>query len=301
MKHPLLMTGIIILLFFLAQLTGLVILDRYSSVPAMNSTSQGNVTYADLPFGMERADATGIETVYVFGIGILIGTLLILGLIKFGGGKFLKLWLFTACVMLLTISFSAFIPAGYALILAVFFSIFKTFKVNVVLHNISEIFLYGGLAAMFVPLLTIHTAILLLLIISVYDAIAVWKIKHMVTMATSMADMKVFAGLFIPYGLTDVPQSEGSIEPRKVQYAMLGGGDIAFTLLFAGVVYESLLLTMPMLTAFAFAMIIPVFTTSSLIGLMMISKQGKFYPAMPFLTVGCLVGYGVMLLCLAVA
>ena len=42
--------------------------------------------------------------------------------------------------------------------------------------------------------------------------------------------------------------------------------------------------------------LIPLFTAFALLWLLMLAKKDKFYPAMPFVAVGCFVGYGVMLL-----
>ncbi|MBT4446697.1 hypothetical protein HOC96_05585, partial [archaeon] len=70
----------------------------------------------------------------------------------------------------------------------------------------------------------------------------------------------------------------------KVQSAILGGGDIAFPLLFAGVLLKDYSMTA--------ALIIPIFATAALSILFYYSKKGKFYPAMPFISAGCFVGLG---------
>ena len=43
-------------------------------------------------------------------------------------------------------------------------------------------------------------------------------------------------------------------------------------------------------------LIIPVVTSIALLLLFLKSEKGKFYPAMPFLTAGCLVGFGIVYL-----
>ena len=74
----------------------------------------------------------------------------------------------------------------------------------------------------------------------------------------------------------------------KVSLAILGGGDVAFPLIFAGVI----------LRAFSFldASIVAFTSTLSLFFLFSIAKKEKFYPAMPFITAGCLIGYLIILL-----
>ena len=74
----------------------------------------------------------------------------------------------------------------------------------------------------------------------------------------------------------------------KVRMAMLGGGDIGFTLLFSGVVLVKM--------GFLQAIIVSLVTTLALFLLFMYSKQNKFYPAMPFLSAGCFLGLLISLL-----
>ena len=72
--------------------------------------------------------------------------------------------------------------------------------------------------------------------------------------------------------------------------AILGGGDVAFPLIFAGVVMKAL--------SFTHALIIAAATTLASLFLFIGAKKQKFYPAMPFLTAGCLIGYALSLLIL---
>ena len=177
----------------------------------------------------------------------------------------------------LTVSFAAFIADMFAVILGVVLAGWKLFKPNVIIHNLTELFVYGALAAIFAPLLSIYSVIILLLLISVYDYIAVCKTKHMIKMAKSQEKAKVFAGLLIPYGKNA---------------AILGGGDIGFPLLFSGVVMQH----------FSFGLLnwqvylVPVFAALGLLTLFLWGDGKKFYPAMPFITAGCLIALGLVFL-----
>ena len=165
-----------------------------------------------------------------------------------------------------------------AIILAVVFALLKIFKPNKYIHNFTELFIYAALAAIFVPLLNVWSVVILLVLISIYDYIAVRKTKHMVKLAKSQSKAKVFAGFLIPYD--------------KDKVAILGGGDVGFPLLFAGVVM--------MHFGFGFLdfrnFIIPLFAALGLLYLFVKSDKKKFYPAMPYVTLGCLVGLGVVYL-----
>jgi len=146
----------------------------------------------------------------------------------------------------------------------------KTFKNNFYIHNFTELFIYGGLAAIFVPVMGIAAMIIVLVVISVYDFIAVFKTKHMIKMAKFQTKIKLFAGLYVPYG-------------KKA--AILGGGDLGFPLLFSGVVFRS----------YGWISLIIVLTSAlALSYLLFKSEKNKYYPAMPYLTIGCLIGYGII-------
>ena len=91
-----------------------------------------------------------------------------------------------------------------------------------------------------------------------------------------------------------MPYKLPSLKPRakkgavKVKMAILGGGDLGFPLIFAGVVFKSVGLYQ--------AMIIPVFAAIALLLLLLLGRKDRFYPAMPFISAGCFVGYVAVLL-----
>ena len=299
MKHTLKITIILVLVFLAAQLMGLSILDSYIDHEALAET--GNLTYSNLPIGIERPEVSeGSSFIYIL-LAILIGTALLLLLIKFKKMNLWKIWFLLAVIVCLTIAFSAFIGQVAALVLAIILAVSKIYKPNVFIHNITEIFIYGGLAEIFVPIMNLFAAIMLLILISLYDMYAVWKSKHMVKLANFQTSSKVFAGLAIPYKLPKkeekiiLKKEDKKIAKKGIKTAILGGGDIGFPLMFAGVVMKGLLIANVALP-FLKIMIIPLITSIALLILLIKSEKDKFYPAMPFLTAGCLAGYGILLL-----
>jgi presenilin-like A22 family membrane protease len=300
MKHTLLVTLVLVSIFLISQIVGLLVIERYVEEKTIDrETGQIiNTTYTELPFGMQRPQIEESKS-YIFIIGaVLLGTVIILVLVKFRSFKIWKLWFLMSVVLCLTVSFSAFmlryqiIAAGIAIVLA----LIKIYKPNVIIHNITEIFIYGGLAAIFVPVINLYAIVILLLIISVYDMIAVWKSKHMIKMAMFQAESKVFAGFSIPYkkGISGRKNNKTREKERvtkdreNIQSAILGGGDIGFPLLFAGVVMKS--------QGFLKVLIIPLVASAGLFLLLYFAKKERFYPAMPFLTLACFVGYGIVML-----
>jgi hypothetical protein len=57
---------------------------------------------------------------------------------------------------------------------------------------------------------------------------------------------------------------------------------------------KGLMLHEPVFSAFVKTLIIPLFAGLALLYLLVKAEKDKFYPAMPFLSIGCLAGYGVL-------
>tara|TARA_B100001971_G_C18139310_1_gene509463 strand:- start:127 stop:1053 length:927 start_codon:yes stop_codon:yes gene_type:complete len=306
MKHTLKITLLLVFIFFITQVIGLAITKEYINIKEYidpeTKIATREIVSEELPFNLERPEIEESTSYIWILFAVIIGTLLLLAIIKFKKMGLWKLWFFLAVFFTMAISFSAFIPQTAAAILAFILALAKTYKPTTIMQNLTEIFIYGGLAAIFVPVVNIKSIFILLILISVYDIIAVRHTKHMVTLAKFQTKSNVFAGLLIPYGngkgriTTKAKKEEGIIKERGGKIAVLGGGDIGFPLIFAGVVMKGMMLENPGLIGFLKTLIIPVFVSLALFYLLVRSKKDKFYPAMPYLTVGCVVGYFVVLL-----
>ncbi|MBS3152036.1 hypothetical protein J4230_01360 [Candidatus Woesearchaeota archaeon] len=280
MKHNLRVTSILIILFLMSHVLGLFVIKHY--LPKEEN----------LPLGIQKPEFEERTSYIPIIIAIFAATVIALVLIKFAAFRIWKLWYLASIFITLIISFNAFIPEMIALFLAIIFSLLKTFRNGILIHNFTEIFVYGGLAAIFVPVLSVWSIFVLLVLISIYDVIAVWKTRHMISMAKFQIKSKIFAGLFVPYstkvlskGLTKKGQYGKEI---KVNEAVLGGGDIAFPLMFSGVMLKIFGFSAAIITSFTAALALAI--------LFFIAKKKKFYPAMPFITTGSLTGYFIVLL-----
>ncbi len=283
MKHNFGIIALLLILFISAHVIGLAVVKYY--LPEDKP----------LPLNIQKPEFDEKTSFLPIFITILVATAIALVLIKFKSYRLWKFWFLTSVFLTLTVSFSSFLPQVFAVVLAIIFSLLKTFKQSVIIHNLTEVFIYGGLAAIFVPVLSLTSIIILLLLVSVYDFIAVRKTKHMISLANFQSDSKIFAGLFIPYSKKNKTfhvARELSVQPKDSKtlhsQAILGGGDIGFTLLFSGVILKNF--------GFSQALVVSLVAAISLGILFFAAEKDKFYPAMPFLTVGCLVGYGLVLL-----
>ncbi|MBU0614724.1 MAG: hypothetical protein KJ601_01390 [Nanoarchaeota archaeon] len=305
MKHTLKITIVLVLLFIAAQLVGLATITNYIQVDKqLTETGEEKITinYPDTALGeqpdIDKEDNTEMTaTVTVIFFALIIGTVLLLLLIRFNLGKLWKIWFFMAIFMALSVSFKVYTNIIAAFILGALLAAWRIFKPNPWVHNVTEVFIYTGIAILILPLINVTGAIVMLIIISFYDMYAVWKSKHMVKMAKFMTNKKLFAGLFVEY---KQPKGKSSKKAagKTVKSAILGGGDIAFPLLFSVTVLESRIITKGLTKSVALSqtLIVTLFVTLSLLLLFLLSKKDRFYPAMPFLTAGCLVGYAVLML-----
>ncbi len=291
MKHTVKITIFLVLLFLAAQIIGLIVIDKYTDKE--KSTDEITV-YKELPY-FERPDIQpSISYIYII-VAILIGTGMLLLLIRFKKNTLWKLWFFLSVLIVLFISLAAFIDRTSSTqltvvgILALLLATYKVLRPSLIVQNLTELLMYGGLAAIFVPILNLLSVFILLILISIYDMYAVWYSKHMIKLAKFQTKSKVFAGLFVPYTLKGIkPVKKTKKKLGKIRTAILGGGDIAFPLLFAGVVMKSF--------SFLQTLIVPVVVSISLLLLFLKSEKGKFYPAMPFLTIGCFIGFAIVYL-----
>ena len=290
MKHNWPITLMLVGMFLLAQIIGLGIIRSY--IDPVKTLEEGVVSWKALPniagYGLERPEvAPSISVLYII-IALLIGTVLILLIMRWQKTSLWKLWFWLAVALCLHIAFASVMASGFALLLAVVFASLKILRPTILIHNFTELFIYGGLAVIFVPLLTVMTTIILLVLISFYDMYAVWKSKHMARLAQFQAKSGIFAGLLLPYAPGKIVISRKQVKKTtKIRTAILGGGDIGFPLIFAGVVLKDIGIQPALLIVLGSAL--------ALFGLLWFGHKKKFYPAMPFLTAGCMVGYGLAL------
>ena len=304
MKHSLEVTLFLACLFLAAQIMGLFITQQYIHEVKVLETGKVDVTWQALPsiggVEIERPEVEPAKGVWLIAIAVAIGTVLILLMMRMRHDILWRMWFFLAAGICLTIAFGAFLGNFASFTLGFLLAYLKVFRPALVVQNLTEIFIYGGLAAIFVPILDKMSVILLHFLISVYDMYAVWQSKHMIKLAKFQTKAKVFAGMLIPYRMPKLKNNAKTEKAKKMQIkrhelkkiriktAILGGGDIGFPLIFAGVIMKEV--------GIWNAMIIPVFVTIALVMLLLFGKKDKFYPAMPFLSIGCLAGYGALMI-----
>lgn len=303
MKHSLTITLVLLGMFLLTQLIGLGVVSFYAPHTEQvvkfnedNTTSIANIMTYDLPYGMAPPqDLEPKSSLVSIVIALIIAIVLMLLLMRLNAETFLLLWFFVVVVIALGITLTAvlspFAAASYiAILVALPLAYLKIFKRNLIVHNITELLIYPGIAAIFIPLVTITTAVILLVLISLYDMYAVWHTGFMQRMAHyQIKTLRIFSGFFIPYvnprHKSNFAKATKKGKSVKVSVAILGGGDVVFPIIPAGVVMQQL--------SFWHGFIVSIGATIALATLLYLSEKGKFYPAMPFISIGCFIALGI--------
>ena len=296
MKASLKIISILLILFVLAQLIGIAVINSYSpkTVQINQNGTLVNVTNYNLPSWVAPQQEINPDlTVSYIILALAFGAVLMLLLMKIRAEIFLRIWFFAVISIALGITINALLigienSEIISLIIAIPLSALKIFRRGIITHNLTELMIYPGLAAIFVPLLNIWSMVILLIIISIYDIYAVWHAGFMQKMAKyQMEKVRVFAGFFVPYigkkerEIMRNQKSKNKGKKLKLHIAMLGGGDVVFPMILSGIVFNTFGL-IP-------ALIIVLGATLGLASLFYISEKGKFYPAMPFISAGCLI------------
>jgi len=109
--------------------------------------------------------------------------------------------------------------------------IFSWLKISsVFIHDLTMILGIAGIGASLGLSLQPQIVIILLIVFSIYDFIAVYKTKHMIKMAKEMIEAGAILGLICPQKISDFKFSLKEVKPGG-KFLILGGGDIAFPLL----------------------------------------------------------------------
>lgn len=292
MKHKPKIILIILTMFILTQLIGLYVVNHY--------IQDGN----EHPF-IESPEVETESQYYYFFIQIILAFIIAIGilflLIKHDLSIVIRVWFFLVIILALGYAFNSFLfrleySLALSFVLAAVLGYIKMFKRDILTHNLTEFFIYPGIASIFVPVLSPITIVVLLIVISGYDMWAVWKSGIMQKMAKYQMDsLKVFSGFYVPY-LTENQKakikkaSESKSKKAKeqkisVNVAILGGGDVIFPIVTAGVFLEA--------SGIIPALFVIAGATIGLAYLFINSEKKKFYPAMPFITAGIFAGLAI--------
>ncbi len=313
MKHNLKVTLILLLMFLATQFIGLYVVNSYSPTQIIDGDIL-NVTAQELPYGLEtpevREEVEYNYFLYSIIFAFIIAILLLFLLMRFNVALVIKIWFFLVIIVSLGIAINSFFPglknaSTIAIIIALPLAYVKIFKNSFFVHNLTELLVYPGIAAVLVPILNLKTMIFLLIIISIYDMWAVWKSGLMQKMAKyQIQELNIFSGFFVPHlskklkdkikavkKLPKKKQEKFKKEKFKINFAILGGGDVVFPILASGVVLKEYgFTTIGALQVPLASIFVIIGAALGLSYIFFYGQKKKFYPAMPYITAGIFLG-----------
>ena len=171
---------------------------------------------------------------------------------------------------------------NFSIVAVLIFLLIK--KPSLIVHNLAVVFAISGVGAGLGLSFTPEMVILLLLIFSIYDFIAVYKTKHMVKMAKAMVAHRAILGIIVPQKISDL---QSQIKAVKIggKFLILGGGDIVFPLIFTVSLIPQGILNSLIVAGFSLIGLLAGF-------LIFISKKTRSpMPALPPIALLTIVGY----------
>ena len=295
MKYDWKTTILLVCMFFISQIFGLFLISKDIQVK-ITPTGEREILHGETVLG-PRPELVGLES-FLWLIGaIAISTSILLLIMWVGKIEWWKILFLTSVFLCVALALGVFLPSILAYLLAFLLVVLRFLKPNFLTHNLTQILTYSGIAILLVPLFDIKWMITLLLVISAYDIFAVYFSKHMVKLALFQAKSDLFAGISVPHGSGKILKLERKRKTKgkkvMLERAIIGGGDVAFPLLFSGVLLEHLIKTRGLSIQMAFlrVLIVPLLSTLILFLLLVKGERQKFYPGMPFLTTACLISF----------
>lgn len=160
---------------------------------------------------------------------------------------------------------------------------------SVWVHDILMVLGLAGAASFFGLGFDPAIIIVLLVLLSFYDFVAVYKTKHMVRIAKEMIEKRVVLGFIIPKQLKYFKDKLAKVQPAG-NFLILGGGDVVFPNLLAVSVIPSGIIK---------ALIIVLFSLAGLFfsyWLLVSQKDSEPIPALPPVALFAIIGYFVSML-----
>ncbi len=234
----------------------------------------------------------GLPLLYFLGAVVLLGVILFLVPVD-------KLKIAFRIMFMLLFAWGMFITLGLSLpilaasLISIAGGSMWFFRPRVWLHNLLMIFTLASVGAVFGFLLSPWTAISFMLVISVYDVLAV-RLGYMLWMVKRLSESETLPAFVIPKRISawNLNLKESGFkklfedESAEREFSILGGGDIGFPLM--------LVVSVFFVYGFASCVIVAAFSLLGLISAYLIQLfflKGKPMPALPPITFVSLIGF----------
>ncbi len=231
---------------------------------------------------VNSSPGSGINLFLMIGVA----TALMIGLYKLKMDRIIKGWYFSALFLTTLIFFMVFFPTGIAVGLAAAVFTIKYFTKDYWTRNVLDTFSYAGAGALFGTMLGVRPALIFIGVLALYDIVAVFFTKHMLSLVEGGLSTGTFMGIVYPKNgdfedlsedITDESSSDGT------QIGVVGGGDIIVPMMFS----ISLLKLYGVTSALAASL-------GAAVGLAVLmdrAEKDTFYPAIPIVGGGAVIAW----------
>lgn len=250
-----------------------------------------NLQTTQLSEGTAVVNSQAVSGLYLVGL-IVVATALMLLLYKYRFGSLITVWFYSALGVTLLLFFGSFLSTLISLVVAAGLLTLRIKSKSLWTRNFVDIFSYAGAGAFFGTMIGPLPAMIFLGVLAIYDILSVFYTGHMVSLAEEGMDSNTFMGIVYPKEGGNVDEVELKKEPdegeKKVKIGVLGGGDVI----------APMILSISLLNSFG---VLASFLTSlgALAGLYFlfnIMDENSFYPAIPFIAAGAVIGFFISLL-----
>lgn len=232
-----------------------------------------------LPFLPIAGQGASLISFFIF---FFAATIFIFLLLEYRRGRFLYRSLF-AIVLFVGLSkvFELVFPQGLSMVIAIIFIIGLFLLPIIWVHDVVVVIAAAGIGPMFGLQFSWQSTAFILIVISIYDVIAVFMTRHMITLTEEMIRHQASFALIIPEKWQEFKYSLSAVHPGT-GFLVVGGGDVVLPMLLTSSAY----LIQPALAWWiAAGTLLGVFLNHGLL-----VAYRRPLPAMPFLTFGAFVG-----------
>lgn len=187
--------------------------------------------------------------------------------------------------------FGTFISSPWDLFAALLFTLMFSRGWNVLFHNLGIIFGIAGVAAVFGLSISTQLGLIFLIALSIYDILAVYVTKHMVTLAKNMVESGAIFGFLVPFEFEGFLYNKLQAKAKVGEnFMILGSGDIGLPLIFVSTLVKISLMSAILTSIFS---ILGLFITHLIF---MNQTNRKPMAALPPIATMTIIGYLISLL-----
>lgn len=253
-----------------------------------------NLQTTQIAEGTAVVNNQAVSGLYLVGL-VVVATFLMLMLYKYRFGSLITVWFYSALGMTLLLFFLSFLPIIIGIAVMAVLLTLRIKSKNLWTRNIVDIFSYAGAGAFFGTMIGPIPAAIFLGVLALYDFVSVYYTGHMISLAEEGMGSDTFMGVIYPKEDESVEDIEfkkqedvEEDDAKKINIGVLGGGDIIVPMIFS----ISLLPSFGAVSSF-------LSSAGALAGLYFLfemMEEEKFYPAIPFIATGSMIGFLISLL-----